>query len=69
MDAATPKADTTNAEMRHRRYEFSDPRVESLLVGQKAMLRIGPQNAALLKQKLRALRSGLIKLGRVPQRG
>lgn len=45
------------------RYEFSDPQLESLATGQKLLLRIGTQNAALLKPKLKALRSGLIMLG------
>lgn len=70
LNAASPQADrSSSAAKRHPRYEFSDARLESLLVGQKAMLRVGPQNAALLKQKLKLLRSGLIALGRMPQQG
>ena len=48
-------------------YEFSDPGLESLATGQKLLLRIGPQNAAPLKLKLKALRSGLIRLGEQPR--
>ena len=46
------------------RFEFDDPALESLATGQKILLRVGPQNAALLKAKLKILRSGLVKLGR-----
>jgi Protein of unknown function (DUF3014) len=46
------------------RYEFADPALEALSTGQKMMLRIGPTQAARLKIKLRALRAGLIRLGR-----
>ena len=52
------------------RYEFSDPALESLTTGQKLLLRMGTQNAALLKPKLKALRDGLIRLGQqAPKKG
>ena len=38
-------------------YEFEDPQLEALSAGQKAMLRIGPDNARRVKAKLRALRA------------
>jgi len=38
-------------------YRFADPKLESLSAGQKALLRIGPENAAQVKSKLRALRA------------
>ena len=38
-------------------YRFADPALESLSAGQKALLRTGPQNAARLKARLRALRA------------
>jgi hypothetical protein len=38
-------------------YEFEDPRLEALSAGQKAMLRLGPDNAQRVKAKLRALRA------------
>jgi hypothetical protein len=38
-------------------YEFEDPGLESLSAGQKAMLRMGPDNARRVKAKLRALRA------------
>ena len=38
-------------------YEFDDPRLEALSAGQKAMLRLGPDNAQRVKAKLRALRA------------
>mgnify|MGYP001147823836 CR=1 FL=1 len=38
-------------------YEFEDPRLEALSAGQKAMLRLGPDNAQRVKAQLRALRA------------
>jgi hypothetical protein len=38
-------------------YRFADPKLESLSAGQKALLRIGRENAAEVKAKLRALRA------------
>jgi hypothetical protein len=38
-------------------YEFADPQLEALSAGQKAMLRMGPDNARRVKAKLRALRA------------
>jgi hypothetical protein len=38
-------------------YEFADPQLETLSAGQKAMLRMGPDNARRVKAKLRALRA------------
>ena len=37
-------------------YQFADPELEALSAGQKAMLRIGPENAAVVKAKLREIR-------------
>ncbi len=37
-------------------YEFADPALESLSAGQKALLRMGPANAARVKDKLREIR-------------
>jgi hypothetical protein len=38
-------------------YEFADPSLETLSAGQKAMLRMGPDNARRVKARLRALRA------------
>lgn len=38
-------------------YEFEDPQLEALSAGQKAMLRLGPDNAQRVKARLRALRA------------
>lgn len=38
-------------------YKFADPALEARSAGQKALLRMGPANAALVKQRLRELRS------------
>jgi len=40
-------------------YEFADPELERLSAGQKFLVRIGPDNAARLKAKLRELRAEL----------
>jgi hypothetical protein len=45
-------------------YAFADPTWESLSVGQKLMIRIGPENERALKAKLRNIRALL--LGRAP---
>ena len=41
-------------------YQFADPNLEDLTAGQKAMLRMGPQNAAVVKGKLRELRAQIV---------
>jgi len=38
-------------------YEYDDPQLEALSAGQKAMLRMGPDNARRMKAKLRAVRA------------
>ena len=40
-------------------YEFADPELEALSAGQKILLRMGPENAAVIKDKLRELREAL----------
>lgn len=42
------------------RYQFADPQLQSLAAGQKMLLRMGPQQRAALKAKLRALRAALL---------
>jgi hypothetical protein len=37
-------------------YTFKDPALENLSAGQKVLIRMGPENAAIVKQKLRELR-------------
>ena len=41
-------------------YEFVDPNLEQLSVGQKFMVRLGPENAAAIKTTLRALRQSIV---------
>ncbi|WP_332826604.1 DUF3014 domain-containing protein [Ramlibacter sp.] len=43
------------------RYEFVDPQLESLSAGQKVLIRVGPEHAKRLKQKLVALRQHLAR--------
>ena len=38
-------------------YEFEDPELEDLSVGQKLFIRMGPENAAAMKAKLREVRA------------
>jgi len=38
-------------------YRYADPELEALSSGQKAMIRVGPDNAAVLKVKLREVRN------------
>jgi hypothetical protein len=47
----------------HVLYEYASAELEERSAGQKAMLRMGPENAARLKAKLRELRAELIKQG------
>jgi hypothetical protein len=42
-------------------YQYADPSIEERSAGQKAMIRIGSQNAAVVKEKLRALRKEVVK--------
>lgn len=44
-------------------YTYADPELESRSAGQKMMMRMGPDNAAIVKNKLREIRAELI--GRV----
>ncbi len=44
-------------------YEFADPQLEALSAGQKTLLRIGPENAAIVKKKLRELRAAVTNKG------
>jgi hypothetical protein len=41
-------------------YEFADPELEELSAGQKVLVRIGPENAAVIKAKLREIRRELV---------
>jgi hypothetical protein len=41
-------------------YEFDDPELEELSAGQKLLVRMGPENAAVLKTKLREIRRELV---------
>jgi DUF3014 family protein len=40
-------------------YQFADPNLEALPAGQKLLIRMGPQNAAIIKQKLRQFRDAI----------
>jgi hypothetical protein len=40
-------------------YQFADPKIESLSAGQKLMVRLGPDNEAIVKAKLHELRDAV----------
>jgi len=40
-------------------YQFADPKLEALPAGQKVLIRMGPQNASIIKQKLQQLRAAI----------
>lgn len=42
-------------------YEFADPSLEQLSAGQKVLIRMGPKNAAIVKNKLRELRAEIAR--------
>lgn len=50
----------------HVLYEFADPALEALSPGQKILLRIGPENAAIARTKLIQLRTALEQLPGAP---
>ena len=55
---ATPNVKTPIALVQPKvLYQYADPDLEALSAGQKAMIRIGPDNAAMLKTKLREIRN------------
>src|SRR5260221_301922 len=58
---AAPELATPPNVLRSRvRYEFSDPDLETRSAGQKILLRMGPENAARVKDKLWQIRRELI---------
>jgi hypothetical protein len=40
-------------------YQFADPKLEALPAGQKLLIRMGPQNAAIVKDKLQQFRAAI----------
>jgi hypothetical protein len=48
-------------------YQYADPRLENRSAGQKTLIRMGPENAAVIKQKLKALRQEIVKQAPVSQ--
>jgi hypothetical protein len=59
LDAPEPK-EPLKLTVPHVLYEFADPDLEALSSGQKVMVRIGAQNAARVKAKLREIRQALM---------
>ena len=48
----------------HGKYLFADDQLENLSPAKKLMIRMGRENANLVKSKLRLVRAGLVKLGK-----
>jgi hypothetical protein len=44
-------------------FEYADPQLEALSAGQKAIIRLGPENSAVVKKKLRELRAAVTAKG------
>ncbi|MBS0432382.1 MAG: DUF3014 domain-containing protein [Proteobacteria bacterium] len=65
LAAPEPRSPPALLPATHGRYAFADPALESLSVGQKLMIRLGPQNEARLKAKLREVRAALV--GKLPR--
>jgi hypothetical protein len=40
-------------------YQFADPKLEALPAGQKLLIRMGPQNASVIKAKLQQFRAAI----------
>jgi hypothetical protein len=58
--AATPRTDASPALVAEvKRYEFADPSLEALADAQKQLLRMGPENAARIVDKLREIEAAL----------
>jgi hypothetical protein len=49
----------------HVMYEFADPELEGLSSGRKILVRVGPENEAKLKAKLRELRREVVEQGKL----
>lgn len=47
-------------------YRYADPTIEARSVGQKMLIRIGPENAEMIKAKLREVRAALVNRKRDP---
>ena len=59
---ATPRVSAPVAVRRDERgrYEFSDPQLQSRSIGQKALLRMAPEQADAVKDQLRKIRTALL---------
>src|SRR5215510_400316 len=49
-------------------YQFTDPKLEKLSAGQKILVRMGGENAAKVKAKLREIRSAVVSAGTAAKR-
>lgn len=58
---AAPAAPAVAVDARTGKYRFVDPALESLSVGQKALLRLGPAQDEAVRKQLRAIRAALVR--------
>jgi hypothetical protein len=64
---ATPTvADPIRLEQPHVLYTYADPRLEALSSGQKMLIRIGPENSRIVRDKLIEFRAALEALSGTP---
>jgi hypothetical protein len=64
---ATPQVEgPVRLEQPHVLYRYADPELEALSSGQKILLRVGPENASILRTKLIELRAALEELSATP---
>jgi len=61
LQAPEPAAPAQVVPGANGRFHFADPALESLSVGQKALLRLSPEQRGAVKRQLRAIRSGLAR--------
>ena len=59
---------TPGVELDVQTYLLTDPTLEAWAPIEKQLLRLGPQNAARVQDKLRALRDALVAAGAIPRR-
>lgn len=65
---ATPEVDgPIRVEQPHVRYRFADPELEALSSGQKVLLRMGTENATIVRAKLAEFRTVLETLAPAPR--
>jgi hypothetical protein len=68
LETPVPEA-PVRLEQPHVLYEFADPQLEALSSGQKALLRLGPQQGETVRRKLVEFRAAIEELGAASDAG